>query len=96
MKTRLLALCIGSGMMLAAVAADRQSSDMRRAIEWERYKDLAAARQAAKERRHPSVEYNRGEANREDEHNVRPRADRVTDPGPRDYRITKENDRIKK
>ena len=95
MKLRLLALGIGAGMVLAAVAADRQSDDMRRAIAWERYKDLAAARQAVKERTHPSVTYNRSEANREDEHALPP-GQRVVDPGSRDYRITKKNDEIKK
>jgi hypothetical protein len=49
-------------MLLAAEDSKRQSDDMRRAIAWERYKDLAAARQAAKERKHPSVTY--GQANR--------------------------------
>ena len=101
MKLRLLALGIGSGMLLAAAAADRveaqsrQGDDMRRAIAWEHYKDLAAARQAVQEKKHPSVTYNTGEANRSDEHNMAPDR-RVTDPGSRDYRVTKENDKIKK
>jgi hypothetical protein len=94
MKTRLLALCIGGGMLAGAALAADQSADMRRAIAWERYKDLAAARQAAKEKKHPSVMY-RGEASREQETAVPP-ADRVSDPGPRDYRITKQNDQIRK
>ena len=92
MKTRLLSLCIGSGLLFGAVAADRQSDDMRRAIEWERYKDLAAARQAAKEKKHPSVEYRSSEANRSDEHAVRPEK-RVVDPGPPAYRKDHKDDK---
>lgn len=84
MKFRLLALCIGSGMLLAAASRPRQSDDMRRAIAWEHYKDMAAARQARMEARHPSVTY-RGEANREDEQNVR-QDQRVVDPGPPAWR----------
>jgi hypothetical protein len=76
----MLALCIGAGA-LSAGAVERQNDDMRRAIAWERYKDLAAARQAAKERKHPSVSY--GQANREmDDMSGRP----VKDPGPPAYR----------
>jgi hypothetical protein len=93
MKFRLLALAIGSGMMFAAIAADRQSDDMRRAIAWEHFKDVAAARQAAKERVHPSVSY--GEANREDQHAVTS-GTAVRDPGSRDYRVIKKNDELKK
>jgi hypothetical protein len=84
MKTSLVAICIGSGLLVGAVAV-RQNDDVRRAIEWERYKDLAAARQAAKERKHPSVTYGYGEANREDEHAL-PQRQRVVDPGPPAYR----------
>ena len=62
MKIGLLALCICAGILPAAQPQNRMSDDMRRAIAWERYKDLAAARQAAIERKHPSVTY--GEANR--------------------------------
>ena len=40
------------------------SSDMQRAIAFERYKDMAAARQARLEARHPSVTYSNS-ANRE-------------------------------
>jgi hypothetical protein len=78
MKIGLLALCISAGLLTAA--EPRMSDDMRRAIEWERYKDLAAARQAARERNHPSVTY--GEANRSAE----PEGRRVIDPGPPAYR----------
>jgi hypothetical protein len=78
MKIVLLALCVSAGLLPAA--EPRMSDDMRRAIEWERYKDLAAARQAVKERKHPSVTY--GEANRSEEPEGRP----VKDPGPPAYR----------
>ena len=88
MKLRLLAFGIGSGLLFGAVAADRQSDDMRRAIAWERYKDVAAARQAAKERKHPSVAY--GNANRSaDRDAVDGRT--VKDPGPPAYRKDKQD-----
>jgi len=44
-------------------AEPKPSSDLQRAIQFERYKDRAAALQARKEARNPSVRY--GEANRE-------------------------------
>jgi hypothetical protein len=85
MKTALLGLCIGAGMLLAVEPVSRQSNDMRRAIAWERYKDLAAARQAAKERKHPSVSY--GEANRSRDREMEQMEGRpVKDPGPPAYR----------
>ena len=68
-----------------ACAADR---DMQRAIAWERFKDRAAARQAAKERRHPSVTYNdNNSANRSTDEDVQ--GTKVKDPGPREYRDAK-------
>ena len=72
--------------VLAALgmAADR---DMQRAIAWERFKDQAAARQAAKERRHPSVTYNNNSANRANDKDVQ--GTPVKDPGPREYRDAK-------
>jgi hypothetical protein len=65
MKTRLLAGFMGVGLLLAplGLAQDKEQKpkkmddDMRRAIAFERYKDLAAARQARKEAKHPSVTY---------------------------------------
>jgi hypothetical protein len=50
-------LLIGASTMVAAdnKQTARRDSDMQRAIAFERYKDLAAARQARKEARHPSV-----------------------------------------
>jgi hypothetical protein len=54
------------------------SEDMRQAIAFEHYKDLAAARQARKEAKHPSVSYSN--ADRTDEESV---ANRVKDPGPK-------------
>ncbi|HWC98655.1 MAG TPA: hypothetical protein VG456_17970 [Candidatus Sulfopaludibacter sp.] len=70
MKMRLFTGVVGAAMLLAPlIAADspkaksdthnqRQDSDMQRAIAFEHYKDLAAARQARREEKHPSVSYN--------------------------------------
>ena len=55
------------------------SEDMRQAIAFERYKDLAAARQERKEARHPSVTYNNAERSTDREAG----ANRVKDPGPK-------------
>jgi hypothetical protein len=75
-----------AGMMIAGALAGAADRDMQRAIEWERHKDRAAERQAAKERRHPSVTYdNRNTANREANDATEGRR-KVTDPGPREYR----------
>jgi hypothetical protein len=76
----LLVLGIGSGMLLTAASL---SPDMRRAIAWEHYKDVAAARQARIEARHPTVTY--GEANRDAEEQVT-HDRRVVDPGPPAWR----------
>jgi hypothetical protein len=62
-------------------AADR---DMQRAIAWERWKDKAAAIQAQKEKRHPSVSYEANRANRSSDDEVQGRP--VKDPGPKTYR----------
>ena len=85
MKTSLVA-----GLVLAATfayAADTprkkqsgMSEDMRQAIAFERYKDLAAARQARKEERHPSVTYNNSTANRTAEETTE--GNKVKDAGP--------------
>jgi hypothetical protein len=56
------------------------SDDMRRAIEFERAKDRADARQAAIEARHPSVVYNNEAARSTDEDTNSRRT--VKDPGP--------------
>ena len=52
-------LAILAGVCLSAQAAEdkKPSSDMQRAIAFERYKDLAAARQARKEAKSPTVHY---------------------------------------
>jgi hypothetical protein len=86
---RLLALaCLVGGALLVPAAHGAQKSkvdnDMQRAIAWERYKDLAAARQARKEARHPSVTYSDSGANREMDESIP--GNRVIDPGPADYR----------
>ncbi len=77
-----------AGLTLAAALAGATDRDMQRAIAWERHKDQAAARQAAKERRHPSVTYDRDRgANRSvDEDSNR---NTVKDPGPPAYRDRK-------
>lgn len=80
-----------AGMVAAAALCGAVDRDMQRAIEWERHKDRAAARQAAKERRHPTVFYNENNsANRSmDDQDVRGR--RVKDPGPPAWRENQRN-----
>jgi len=68
MKSRLLAGLLGAGLLLAPLSAaddtakrkadtEKQDPDMQRAIAFEHYKDLAAARQAKIEEKHPTVFY---------------------------------------
>jgi hypothetical protein len=87
MKGLLAAACLVSAAFAgpASQPANKSSmdSDMQRAIAWERYKDMAAARQARKEARHPSVTYNNN-ANREADESVPER--KVPDSAPPDYR----------
>jgi hypothetical protein len=71
-----------AGMCVAAALCAAADKDMQRAIAWERFKDQAAARQAAKERRHPSVSYN-STANRASED---VQGTPVKDPGAKEYR----------
>ena len=80
MKTTLLTAFAAALLMMGpARAADQQKQtpkttteqqdpDMQRAIAFERYKDLAAARQAAIEAKHPTVFYNNADrsADRDD------------------------------
>jgi hypothetical protein len=88
MMTRLLAGVLGAGLLLApfSVAADKDSNskkqmdeDMRRAIAFEHYKDVAAARQARKEAKHPSVTYSNADRSSDRDTD----ANRVKDPGPK-------------
>lgn len=89
MHTRLLTGLIASGMLFAPVsfavvqqktpARRTMSPDMRRAIEFQRRKDAADARQARIEARHPTVFYNRAERSAEEE--VPPGRTIVHDPG---------------
>ena len=80
MKTTLFAGVLGACLVLAPLSAadntkrandkaHNNDSDMQRAIAFERYKDLAAARQARKEAKHPTVFYNNADrrADRDDE-----------------------------
>jgi len=87
MKTLPVVLCLISGAVAvtAARAAEKKNvdNDMQRAIAWERYKDLAAARQARKEAKHPSVTYSNN-ANREGDESAP--GTKVEDRGPSDYR----------
>ena len=88
MDCRFLAGVIGAGVLLAPLfGADAPkkrpalSGDMRQAIAFEHYKDIAADRQARKEARHPSVPDSNSNANRtveEQPDQGRP----VKDPGP--------------
>jgi hypothetical protein len=90
MKARILAGLIGAGLvfapMVSAATAKKKpgamSEDMRRAVAWERYKDLAAARQARLEAVHPSVTYT--DANRSADRSAEPPTSgkTVKDPGP--------------
>lgn len=84
-RTLFAALVCASVAAAAEPARTRTlSDDMRRAIQWERHKEQAAARQARREARHPSVTYN-NEAARS--------ADRgAPDPGEPAVRKEKRND----
>jgi hypothetical protein len=89
MKARILAGLMGAGLLLAPIVSAAtakksaaMSEDMRRAIAWERYKDLAAARQARLEAIHPSAtstDANRS-ANRSVDESTQGK--KVKDPGP--------------
>lgn len=54
MKKLLVTGSIGLGLLVTPSVLPAQD-DMQRAIQWEHYKDAAAARQAALEKQHPSV-----------------------------------------
>jgi len=51
-------LLVSMGMAAEQAPKRPISNDMQRAIEWERHKEAAAASQARREARHPSVTYN--------------------------------------
>lgn len=89
----LLCLVLGSVLLASAgMAADEKtekpkqnqrqsqsmSEDMRQAVEFERAKDRADARQAAIEAKHPTVFYNNQSGNSTDQNS----ANRVIDQGP--------------
>jgi hypothetical protein len=69
-----------AGTILLASLCGAVDRDMQRAIAWERHKDRAAALQARKEARHPSVTYSNNAANRSNEDE--PQGRKVVDPGP--------------
>ena len=92
MRTRLFAGIVGACLLLAPLcAADKdqtarnsrnqaQDSDMQRAIAFEHYKDLAAARQARKEAQHPTVFYNNADRSSDREDNNQGRRVKPADP----------------
>ncbi len=85
---RAIFLCGLAGLMLlpagfAATKRPRMSGDMRRAIAFERYKDVAAARQARKERVRPSINPAAGRADRMRDEAIE--GQRVADPGEREW-----------
>jgi hypothetical protein len=88
MKIRLLAGFAAATMLLVPLTAEEtakkhrdgvMSKDMREAIEFERAKDRADARQARLEARHPSVHYDHSANRGEDQDHE----NRATDPGSR-------------
>lgn len=87
MRTRLLSGFLGAGLLLAplSLAADNTKNpkkqvddDMARAIAFEHYKDVAAARQARMEAKHPTVFYNNADRSAEPDNE----ANRVKATGP--------------
>lgn len=89
MKAGIIAAMLGTGLLFASLASGQaprkktaMSEDMRQAIAFERYKDLAAARQARREAIHPSVTYSNPAtgANRSMDESLPGRP--VKDPGP--------------
>ena len=68
-----------AGALLLTSLCGAVDKDMQRAIAWERHKDRAAARQARKEARHPSVTYSNNTVNRSAGDDVQGR--KVVDPG---------------
>jgi hypothetical protein len=89
MKRLLAIVSVASSLLIGpfAQAAEKRKpdNDMQRAIAWEQYKDRAAAIQARKEAKHPSVTYsNSNNANRETDESTPGR--KVVDPGPPDSR----------
>jgi hypothetical protein len=89
MKTRFLAGWMGAGLLLAPLVLGAtpknppaMSDDMRRAIAFERYKDLAAARQARKEAIHGSVTYSNADRAADRSTDESSRGKPVKDSGP--------------
>lgn len=94
MKSRLLVGSLGAGLLVAGLAAAETprknpaaDNDMRQAIAFERYKDVAAARQAQKEARHPTVSYSNADRSA-DRSADQPAGRPVKDPGPPPKRTT--------
>jgi hypothetical protein len=88
MKTSFLPGLMGAGLMMASLVLAQtpktqptRDTDLRRAIAFERYKDIAAARQARKEARHPSVTYSQADRSA-DRSADQSQGTPVKDPGP--------------
>ena len=105
-RIHMLAGILAAGMLLAPVAGAQQSkaakssrqatksraqSDMQRAIQFQRNEDLAAARQARLEARHPTVFYNTNEADRLKEEDTVRHGRSVPDPGSKQWQRDKHN-----
>jgi len=72
-----------AGTVLLASLCGAVDRDMQRAIAWERHKDRAAAIQARKEARHPSVTYsNNSSTSANRSAGEEPQGRKVVDPGP--------------
>jgi hypothetical protein len=90
MKTRVFAGMVGALLLLAPLSAadserrnsrnGSQDSDMQRAIAEERYKDMASAREARKEARHPTVFYNNADRQANSDDDMQGRKVKPTDP----------------
>lgn len=104
MHTKLLAGLIATGILLTpltfaagqhrAPAHRRTTPGIRRAIQFERNKDRADARQARIERRHPTVFYNYAERRAQEQ--APPGRSLVRDPGEPLWQQHERNQQIKK
>jgi hypothetical protein len=92
MKAALLAATVAAALGFAPLSSaespqksstPKVDSDMQRAIAWERFKDMAAARQARKEKVHPSVTYSNPDRNAD---RTAEEGRQVKDPGEPQYR----------
>jgi len=89
MKTKWFAPAMGAGLLVTPAIfgqspkkSSAMSDDMRRAISFERYKDVASARQARKEAVHPSVTYSNADRAADRSRDETTQGKPVKDPGP--------------